>query len=93
MIAFAITVISGQCLATIIGNAILCVPKPGVSWFVADSKHKCRSTSVTFGVVLAAIGVFSDLLVILIPIPVIWRLQLSTKKKIGVSVIFFTAIL
>lgn len=93
MIALGLTLITAQCVAQIIGSAITCVPKPGVSWPIADNTYKCRVTGDLVGVVLGAIAVFSDLFVIFIPLPVVWRLRMSVRKKIGVSVIFLTGLL
>ena len=93
MITLGLTLITAQCVAQIIGAAITCVPKPGVSWVVTDNTHRCRVTADLFGVVMGAIAVFTDLFVISIPLPVVWRLRMSVRKKIGVSVIFLTGLL
>ena len=93
MVAIGIIIITSQCLAGIIANAILCVPKPGVSWEIADDTHNCIVVSDLLGVILGAVSVFSDLFVILNPIPVVWQLQLPIRKRIGISVIFITGIL
>ena len=93
MIAIGLTIITAQCLAQIIGSAVFCVPKPGVSWLVDDYTYKCRVTFDLFAVIMGAIAVFSDLFVIYIPLPVVWQLRMSARKKIGVSVIFLTGLL
>ena len=93
MIAIAISIVTLQCLATTIGYAYLCAPKPGVSWEVGDATYNCTVVTNLFGVVMGVISVLSDLFIIFIPIPVIWQLQLVTRKKIGVSIIFLTGIL
>ena len=41
----------------------------------------------------AAINAFSDLVIITIPMCVIWRLHMATKRKIGLSIIFAFGIL
>lgn len=41
----------------------------------------------------AGFNMVMDLLVVLLPLPVIWRLQMSSRKKIGVSVSFAIGIL
>lgn len=92
-VAIGITIISAQCLATIIGCAVLCVPKPGESWLMHSSTYKCRVTATLFGVVMGAISVFSDLYVILIPLPIVWQLRMATRKKVGVSIVFITGLL
>lgn len=88
-----IMIITAQCLATIIGYAVLCVPKPGVSWLIHSSTYKCRVTATLFGVITGAISIFSDLYVILIPLPVIWQLNMPTRRKVAVSIVFFTGLL
>ncbi len=92
-VAIGVTIITAQCLATIIGYSVLCVPKPGESWLMHTSTYKCRVTATLFGVGMGAISVFSDLYVILIPLPVVWKLQVATRKKVGVSIVFITGLL
>ena len=93
MIAIGITLITSQCIATITGQAVLCVPKPGVSWEIGDATHNCMVIADLFGICMAAISLSSDLFVIYIPMPVVWGLQLPLRKKVGISVIFFTGVL
>ena len=93
MVAIGLIIITLHCLAGIIGNAVLCVPKPGVSWEIADDTHNCIVVADLFAVIMGAVSVFSDIFVICIPIPVVWQLQLPIRKRIGISVIFITGIL
>ena len=90
MIAIGLLLITLHCLASIIGNAILCIPKPGVSWEIEDGMYNCRVVSKLYSVIMSAVSVFSDIFVICIPIPVVWQLQLPIRKKIGTSLIFIT---
>lgn len=82
-----------QCLTCIIGYSIVCVPLPGQSWETADATPKCMETGDLIGVILASISIFNDFFILIIPIPTIWALQMTTRKKIGISVIFFTGLL
>ena len=41
----------------------------------------------------AGFNVLNDILILIIPLARIWRLQMSTQKKIGLSLIFSTGIL
>ena len=93
MVAVGLTISTLHCLAGIVGNAILCVPKPGVPWEIADDTYNCIVVSDLFSIIMGAISVFSDIYVICIPIPVVWQLQLPTRKRIGISVIFITGVL
>lgn len=36
----------------------------------------------------AAINLVLDILVVLLPLPIVWRLQMSKQKKVGISVTF-----
>lgn len=92
-VAIGLTIITAQCLATIVGYSVLCVPKPGDSWLMHSSTYKCKVTGPLFGVVMGAISVFSDLYVIIIPLPVIWQLHVVTRKKVGVSIVFIMGLL
>lgn len=93
MVAIGLTSITLHCLAGIIGNAILCVPKPGVSWEIAVNTYNCIVISELLSIITGAVGVFSDIFIICIPIPVVWQLQLPIRKRIGIILVFITAIL
>lgn len=93
MVYIALTVNTLHCLATVIGYGILCVPKPGVSWELADATRNCMIVADLLAVILGAISIFSDVVIICIPIPVIWSLRLPVRKKVGVSVIFVIGLL
>lgn len=93
MVAIALAIITSQCLATMIGNAVLCVPKPGVSWEIGDDTYNCMVVADLFSVIMGTVSVFSDLFVIYIPIPVVWQLQLPTRKRVGICLIFITGLL
>ncbi|KAI1348543.1 hypothetical protein F5Y01DRAFT_306736 [Xylaria sp. FL0043] len=53
---------------------------------------KCLNQKIVY-LVAAAIGVVSHAFILALPQTIIWRLQMSKQKKIGVSVIFATGIL
>lgn len=40
-----------------------------------------------------AVNSFSDFVILLLPLSVIWRLQMPLKRKIGVSAVFLTGLL
>lgn len=92
-IFIAIGIIAAHCLADITGFSVLCVPTPGISWDTFDDSNNCKVVADALSIAMGSISVFSDLLIIYIPIPLVWKLQLSTRKKIGVTMIFVTGIL
>lgn len=67
-------------------SAILCVPPPGSTWNAATLK-KCEHDGPML-VVNGVFGVVADLILFALPFPVIVRLNLGRKKKIGLIVVF-----
>ncbi|KAI9722995.1 MAG: hypothetical protein M1812_001444 [Candelaria pacifica] len=45
------------------------------------------------GVINEIINIVTDILIIILPIPMIWSLHLSTRKKVGVILVFATGLL
>ncbi|PVH72916.1 hypothetical protein DL98DRAFT_552929 [Cadophora sp. DSE1049] len=72
-------------LACVILLNMQCVPHAAIWKFYLPSKcyslHKVMLTS-------ACVQVFSDWCMVLLPHRVIWRLQMSWQKKIGISILF-----
>lgn len=66
----------------------LCIPRPGQSW-LERSSHQCRKTKVVY-YIQGIFGVVSDIYLFILPVPVIWRLQLPLRKKVGICLIFAT---
>ena len=40
-----------------------------------------------------ALNIFTDTVILIIPLPMLWHLQLSVRRKLGVSVVFFVGAL
>lgn len=89
------------CVAVIIANAIFCIvcvtleavaciPLKAIwqPWIPA----KCMDKK-TLDLCTGYFNLFIDLFIVLLPQKVIWRLQMSLRNKIGVSVIFSLGIL
>lgn len=72
--------------------AILTIPKPGQS-LLAAARSAEAAKSVQLVITQSAVGVATDFLIFCLPIPVLWRLQLPLRKKIGVLAIFTTGLL
>ena len=76
--------------ASMISYVIGCFPTPGKLWVAAVFSRKCFRESRNRAYVLGVFGVISDFYLYFLPIPVILRLQLPLRKKIGVCAIFMT---
>ena len=77
---------------TFIGYAILSIPKPGQSQLAAILSVD-TAKDIPLGTTQGAVGVATDFFIFCLPIPVVWKLQLPLKKKIGVLAIFMTGLL
>lgn len=78
--------------AAFIALAILIIPRPGQSLqAAARSANAAKSTQLV--IVQGAVGVASDFLIFCLPVPVLWKLQLPLKKRLGVIAMFTTGLL
>jgi uncharacterized membrane protein len=71
-------------------NAVICWP-PSVDddlTVFLGYVSKCTEASSLTGVILAPIGLAADVIIFILPIPIILKLQLSMDKKIGLAVVF-----
>ena len=67
-----------------------CGPTHGHNFIQAFADYNCVVQARTLADVQASFNIASDIYLLCIPIPVVSRLQLSKKKKVGVSAIFMT---
>lgn len=80
-------------VGTAITSAVLCMPRPGKGWEEAISAHKCSMSTTRISYLVSIFGVISDFYLLCLPIPVIWRMNMPRKKKVGVCAIFMTGFL
>ena len=78
--------------ACLLVEAISCTPRSGETWIEAQLSKRC-GRDLTLGYVMAAFNVVSDFYLLAIPLPVVWKLQLPLRRKIGVSAVFMTGFL
>ena len=78
--------------ASLLTEAIDCTPRPRETWREARLSKRCGQ-DLTLGYVIAAFNVLSDFYLLAIPIPIVWKIQLPLRKKIGISVVFMTGFL
>ncbi|KAI8945997.1 hypothetical protein F4801DRAFT_94977 [Xylaria longipes] len=81
--AMSLTIAFG--IAAFFSDAFFCVP-PQKSWHRHIPGH-CGDPSTNY-MVLASIDLTIDIIIIVLPMPVLWRLQLATAKKVSLTFIF-----
>jgi hypothetical protein len=79
--------------STTLGYGILCVRRPGDTWLETQLSDRCLAGSKPLLYIQAVFGLVSDLYIFFLPVPVVWRLQMPVRRRIGVLVIFTTGIL
>ena len=77
---------------TFIAYAVLSIPKPGQSQLAAILSVD-TAKDIPLGIMLGVVGATTDFFLFCLPIPVVWKLQLPLRKKIGVLAIFTTGLL
>lgn len=90
-IRFGITFALLLPLISIAAAAAFATPSKGAPWssvFSGDRIYK----ELIWSVISAALSIVLDLLIFILPIPVILRLNLSTGKKVQLLAVFTTAL-
>lgn len=70
----------------------LCSPRNGhsqIAYITALASPQCLK-SQPLSIITGAVGVISDLYLVILPLPAVWSLQLPLRRKIGVSAMFLT---
>lgn len=80
------TVIS---LVTLVVAGALCVPWPGESFSSLTVVERCTHQE-TWAVVQGPLNMLLDFYILYLPIPMVWKLQMGQRRKIGVTAIFMT---
>ena len=80
---FVVGYLSANLLTQIFG----CWPRS--KYWLPDTPGHCIDYTKA-GLAYGSMNVFSDLVIFILPHPIVWRLQLSRREKAGLSVIFMS---
>ena len=83
-------VIGLHSLATVLTTLLIC--RPVAAAWDSDVSGECGDQVVAY-VALESVGALIDLVILIIPIPVIWKLQFCQQKKLGVSILLSVGVL
>lgn len=85
------------CSAAVVCLFVACVFKCwpiSMSWNYWDGEHTGYCTSMAAqGWANSSLNMFADIVVLLLPLPTIWKLQLSIEKKLGITAMFSVGLL
>ncbi|KAL6715280.1 hypothetical protein ACLMJK_007544 [Lecanora helva] len=92
--AYAGALISGLFyFATSIIYLALCAPRndrSAIGYMAALNAPRCHHSRDTINTVLGVVNVTSDMYLIILPLPAVWKLQLPFRQKLAVAGMFFT---
>ena len=71
-------------------RAFECIPREKI--WNPSIPGTCHDSHIEL-VVTAAFNAVNDLVILILPISSVWRLQMSTQRKIGISAVFATGLL
>lgn len=82
--------------SSIVMVCALCSPKPGEpnnssTWLLAS--QSCGISTIRLAVAQSAFSALSDAYLIVLPVQLVFRLQLPMRRKIGVSIIFMIGLI
>lgn len=68
--------------------SVYCIPRNGAPWDATAFKRCSSAGPVASAIVNGVLGVVADMAIFILPFPVVYRLQLGGRKKIGLCIVF-----
>ena len=72
---------------------VFCYPRSGQGFVAGFIRPSCEHDAAKLGITQAGLNIIGDFYLLFLPIPVIWKLQYSLKKKLRISAMFMTGFL
>ena len=85
MIRSLIIILFAYYLASIGAKAAICIPLPKL-WDPELHDH-CINNNVFF-LTDCAVSIVSDFIILILPMPLVWALQMPTRRKVEISTVF-----
>ena len=86
-----------SCLAVYFASGFaqgfLCVRRPWETWLESLQSDRCTKDSVPWYYVQGIFGLVSDIYIFILPIPIVWHLNMRMRKRLGVLGIFALGIM
>jgi hypothetical protein len=72
----------------------LCLPRQGDSGYVAAlASRRCTRPNASRFYVMSSFSIASDVFLFALPVRIVWRLQMPTRRKLAVSALFVVGLL
>lgn len=79
-------------VSTILFGA-LCAPRNGESYLIRYNSPQCVNNVTNLGIANGVCNLIADIYLLVLPLPIIWKLHLSPKKKYALIGVFMTGFL
>lgn len=79
-------------VSTILFGA-LCAPRNGESYLIRYTSRQCVNNVNNLSIANGVCNLVADIYLLVLPLPVIWKLHLSSKKKYALIGLFMTGFL
>jgi len=81
----------GYCVSNVLAIIFQCVPVAAAWNLMLRLEHSGNCASLTkIDIAIGGFNIPSDLLILILPIPMLWRLQLPWSRKLGLIAVFAT---
>ncbi|KAL8637703.1 MAG: hypothetical protein Q9228_005053 [Teloschistes exilis] len=77
-------------IAIMVAFPAICAPRGSDNWITSLEKTSCHNPLEDLAVAAGALNFASDVYILLLPVPMIWGLQLPMRRKIGLLTVFAT---
>ena len=81
--------LTANAIAWLVPTVVVCRPISAY-WSLEESGGKCLDYNV-FGVWISLPNIITDLMLLVLPLPILWRTRLSIAKRIGLIITFATS--
>ncbi|KAJ5304423.1 glutathione S-transferase [Penicillium atrosanguineum] len=73
-------------ITAIVGNALQCLP-PRYFW-IRTIDGKCNDNQEAFAITMGSLALAEDVVLLVIPIVIVWRMKLARPEKIRITILF-----
>lgn len=68
----------------------ICAPRGKDTWISSLEKTSCHNPLEDLAIAAGVLNFASDLYILVLPVPMIWNLQLPTRRRVGLTAVFAT---
>ena len=75
-----------------VAAGVTCLPHSSETFAQSTKSRRCFDAILPRSIVFGTFNIVLNLFIYILPLPVIWRLQMPVRRKVGISCIFATGL-